>query len=108
MAPVFGGRRIPPVVTGGKGTVVIQGIFEVPHPLFDITGWLVQPEPFTLQLGIRATPTGTSPAFGSLHLYQSRIGRLPKGSYSLQIIYVVDKGTTRDSTVVYANPVTVR
>jgi hypothetical protein len=106
--PVFGVRRSPPEVEVGKSFLLISGIFEVPHPLFTITGWLVQPEPFKLQLGVRGNPTSDGPTFTSLHLYQSRIGNLPKGNYALEIIYVVNKGALRDSTLVYSNTFTIR
>lgn len=105
---VFGVRRSPPVVEAGQGSLSIHGIFEVPHSLFTVTGWLVQPDPRTLQLGVRGNPEGAGPGFASLHLYQSRIGRLPKGSYHLEIIYVVNKGALRDSTLVFATTIAVR
>jgi hypothetical protein len=105
---IFGVRRSPPEVEAGKGFVAIHGVFEVPHPLFTITGWLTQPNPRTLQLGVRGNPDGDGPLFASLHLYQSRIGALPKGRYDIQIIYVVNKGALRDSTLAYTTVVDVR
>ncbi len=104
---VFGVRRSPPEVDVSKSALAIHGIFEVPHPFFTVTGWLVQPDPRTLQLGVRGNPDGDGPVVASLHLYQSRIGRLPKGTYNLQIIYVVNKGALRDSTVAYITSVSV-
>jgi hypothetical protein len=68
---VFGVRRSPPEITAGKSSIDIQGIFEVPHPSYTVSGWLVQPDPRTLQLGVRGVPESGGPAIASLHLYQS-------------------------------------
>jgi hypothetical protein len=105
---VFGVRRSPPEITAGKGSIEIQGIFEVPHPFFTVSGWLNRPDARVLQLGVRATAEGGGPQIASLHLYQSRIGQLPKGRYDFHIIYVVAAPETLDSTVAFTAFVDVR
>lgn len=105
---VFGVRRSPPEIQTGEGFVEVTGIFEVPHPLFTITGWLTQPDPRTLQLAVRGNPDGPASEVASLHLYRSRVSRLAKGNYELELIYVVNKGALRDSTVVLITTVAVR
>jgi hypothetical protein len=105
---VFGVRRSPPVVNAGEASIAIHGIFEAPHPRFTVTGWLVQPEPRVLQLGVRGNADGPAQEVASLHLYQSRIGRLAKGLYQLQIYYVVLQGALRDSVLAFTTNVQVR
>jgi hypothetical protein len=107
-APIFGVRRSPPVVEGGKGQIDLSGVFEVPHSAFTITGWLAVPGSRSVHLRVRGNPRAEGLQFASLHFYQSRVSRLPKGTYDVAISYEVMKGALRDSTVVWTGVTTVR
>lgn len=107
-APAFGVRRSPPVITPGDGSIEVSGLFEVPHSAFKVTGWLAVPGARSISLRVRGNPEVEGLQFPTLHLYRTRISRLPKGSYDLAISYVVFKGALRDSTVVWADKVVVR
>lgn len=107
-APVFGVRRSPPVVEGGEGRIDVSGVFEVPHSAFTITGWLAVPGSRTIHLRVRGNPRAEGVQFASLHFYQSRVSRLPKGSYQVAISYVVMKEALQDSAVVWTGTADVR
>ena len=107
-APIFGVRRSPPVVEGGEGLIDVSGVFEVPHSAFTITGWLTVPGSRTIHLRVRANPQSEGLEFASLHFYQSRVSRLPKGTYDVAISYVVMKGALRDSAVIWTGTAAVR
>lgn len=107
-APIFGVRRSPPVVEGGEGQIDLSGVFEVPHSAFTITGWLAVPGSRSLHLRVRGNPRSEGIQFASLHFYQSRVSRLPKGTYEVAISYVLMDGALQDSMVVWTGITTVR
>jgi hypothetical protein len=97
------------VIKGGKGIIDVVGIFEVPHTDYTISGLLTVGGQGVVKLAVRGIPGIAGLKIASLHLYQSRVSRLPKGNYQLQLIYVVDKGPVdRDSNLISTTPVKVQ
>lgn len=105
---VFGVRRSPPVVTGGEGAIDLAGLFEAPNSAYTVIGLLDAPDIGRLQVRIRGSQIAEGVQFPTLHFYQSRVSRLPKGTYDLAITYVLLRATQTDSTVIWTGAVTVR